>query len=122
MPLRKDRFNVYLSGRDEPVYVEVTHQDQLRAETAMAATGTDYRMHPLHLTDAWLWAALLRTGELPQGTKLRDFQMAHMVGLEELGAEGVDPTQQGAPAGGASDSVPLMPFPASTGGPARTTD
>lgn len=121
MPLRRNTYTAYLTDGRE-VVVDVLHQDQLRAETALAAAGIDYRTHPLHMTDAWVWAALLRMEVIEKGTRLRDFQMTILAGLEEAGSEELDPTQSEATNGGASDYLPQTPSPGSTGGPAPTTD
>lgn len=118
MPLNRPTFDVYLNSTDpEPVRhtVQITHQDQLRAERELAALGIDVRKRPLAMTTGWCWAALCRI-EAYAGPFKR-FSDTDCAGVEEPEtgevSGDVDPTQPGPD----TDSPSLSPVsgPGSTG-------
>lgn len=63
MPLQRYRYTVALEDHTDPLEVEVTHGDLLRAELEAGRQGipVDPRKAPQQTTTLWVWAALVRT-------------------------------------------------------------
>jgi hypothetical protein len=115
MPLTRPTFTVYVNGTEaEPSEhaVTITHQDQLKAETQLAAAGVNPTSRALMLTTAWVWAALVRTDQYT--ATFKRFHDTDCAGIETEDAEGepVDPTQGEADTG--------SPSPSDSTGPAST--
>jgi hypothetical protein len=90
MPLQRFKYRVLLDGTDEPLDVEVTHGDLLRAELEADRQNlpVDPRKAPQQTTTLWVWAALVRTKviDLPYRT-FRDGDAdtpPALVGFEQL--------------------------------------
>lgn len=110
MPLKIHRFEVYLwpegttpetleDATPEMHTIRVLHIDQLMAERTMVRMNVDHMEHPVHLTDAWVYHALQRTGLYPKDKPLAVFMETDLAGIQkpdgEEATEDVDPTRTG---------------------------
>lgn len=96
MTLQRERYVVYLAPKDdgppEEHHVTVSFQDQLRGELEHSRAALPDRAL-LNLTTAWVWAAMVRTGDYTGPyDRFRDIDCQ---GLEDDGQETVDPTNPG---------------------------
>lgn len=115
--LTRPAYIVTLAGatpEDEPTELRVVihHQDQLRAELELTRKGMDLKAH-LHLSTAFCWAALKRTGDY--GGNFDTFANHDLLGLQDGGNDPVGPTRTAA----ATDSP--SPSPSPTPAPQLTT-
>lgn len=69
-PLKRPRFHVYLTPAEDPEgdpeyvgMVTVTNQDQLTAESQAKGLGIRAKDEPFHLTNLWIWCAMVRRGD-----------------------------------------------------------
>lgn len=100
-PIRP-RYNVWLAPADDldapPEYVgevEVRNVDQLTAETQAKALGIN-RDQLFHLTNLWIWAAMVRTGQTAD--KFHPFtRRVEYVPVDDKGAEPAEDPTNGAP-------------------------
>lgn len=105
--LDRPRFHVWMTpeGQDpnatEPEYVgEVTilNQDQLTAETQGRANGVpDAKAAPFHLTNLWIWAAMVRLDltrdKFPVFVRRMEYRPVEAdTAPEDLEADDLDPT------------------------------
>lgn len=95
-------YDVYLTGQDDPIRVEVKYPDMIVAEREAPGCGvpTDPSIAPMALTAVWVWCALRRMGGLGVGT-YHEFisaldDMDAVKQEPEVGALG-DPTQPAGP-------------------------
>lgn len=107
------------AGDVETHEVTIHHQDQLRAELELGRRGVDLRANPLHLSTAFVWAAMKRDPELPDPGNLDTFLNHGCVGLDDGGEEEVGPTPPAEPS--AHGSALPSTGPASTGTPPPTS-
>lgn len=84
-PLPRLKFHVWLSPDDDPNatpdyfgVVEVRNVDQLTAETQAKGLGINQKEDQFHLTNLWIWAAMVRTEDtrarFPQFVKLMEYR------------------------------------------------
>lgn len=98
MPIIRHYYDVELSGGPEgpgrEARVRVIVGDQLRAEMEMSRRGLRPQDAPFHLTAAWLWAACLRHGLIPEDTKFPAFADGILLEFQEVpdAQETADPT------------------------------
>lgn len=135
MPLELPRYVVYVVDHDQPTepntpadqlpvvehIVTVHHSDTLRAELELASAGVG-KGTPMHTTNAWVWASLVRQG-LYSGPWQR-FAAQDCRGIQEPtedqggGTMTVDPTRAGGES--ATSSLGTSPAPATPTGPTPT--
>lgn len=70
--------------------VTINHQDILRAELELKRNGIDARNATFHLTNAWIWAALMRGGVYAKPWQV--FKDEDCVGYDDAGEEEIFPT------------------------------
>lgn len=99
--LTRPRYHVWLAEDPEadPTYVGVVtvrNVDQLTAETQAKGLGIRIKEQPFHLTNLWLWAALVRTGQttarFPELVKQMEYRPVEDDAAELEGEDDQDPT------------------------------
>lgn len=126
MPLKRQRFTVYLNDPDTDVgytevETEVTFADQLRGEKEAHKNKVDPELQ-LATTVVMLWCALVREEKY-----VKDFQTFRNVDLLDMEKHRdvvveVDPTQPAVPSGLSSPSLTGSQESPSTAGSPPTTD
>ena len=95
------RYHVWVAPEPDadPAYVGVVtvrNVDQLTAETQSKALGIRIKEQPFHLTNLWLWAALVRTGQTSEKfhalVKVMEYRPINDDAPELEGVDDEDPT------------------------------